>query len=83
MMAVLPWMWGRPQPRAEVIEVTTEEFEAAEQRALDALGLTYEELAEQAERQEFDSIRARKLWLIIGHTGKRREDPKVRPRIRR
>lgn len=51
-----------------VIELTEEEFHAAAQRALDNLGLTYAELADQARRREFTSAQAHVLWTAIGGT---------------
>ncbi len=48
------------------IVMTVEEWNASAQRALDQLGLTFDELAEQARRRDFMSISARKLWLAIG-----------------
>ncbi|GAB3150958.1 hypothetical protein [Microbispora hainanensis] len=49
----------------EVIELTAEEYEVAKQRALDELGVTYDELARQAKERRFDSLRHRKLWLLV------------------
>ncbi|WP_061292104.1 hypothetical protein [Herbidospora cretacea] len=42
-----------------------EEFAAAKQQALDSLGLTYEQLAEQARERRFSSFEARKVWLFF------------------
>jgi hypothetical protein len=50
----------------EVIEMTREEFDRQAGIELDQLGLTYEELAEQARTREFSCDRARGLWLVIG-----------------
>lgn len=50
-----------------IVELTPEEYEAAVLRALAPLGLTYEELADQARRHCFDSDQAAHVWLIIGH----------------
>ena len=41
---------------------TPEDYEAAKQRALDELGITYEELARQARDDEFQSRQARDVW---------------------
>ncbi|RJL21129.1 hypothetical protein D5H75_38415 [Bailinhaonella thermotolerans] len=57
-----------PAEPEDVIVVTEAEFAAAVQAALDDLGLTYDDLRDQAARHEFDSLRARKLWLLIGGT---------------
>ncbi len=51
---------------AELIEMSRAEYERARDRALAELGLTYSELAAQARRGSFSSVRARKLWLAIG-----------------
>jgi hypothetical protein len=51
----------------EVIEVSKAEYRRARDRALRDLGLTYRELAAQARSGRFTSLRARKLWLAIGH----------------
>jgi len=45
---------------------TPEQWEAAVQRSLDRLGLTREELARQAEDDEFQSYEAFSLWFSIG-----------------
>ncbi len=50
----------------EVIEVSQAEYRRAREAALRELGLTYEQLAEQARAGRFTSLRARKLWLAIG-----------------
>jgi hypothetical protein len=50
----------------EVIEMTREEWDRQAQVELDQLGLTYEELAEQARTREFSCEGARRLWLVIG-----------------
>lgn len=53
-----------------VTELSRTQFQAAKQRALQSLGLTYSELAKQAARREFSSPRAHKLWVAIGGTGR-------------
>jgi hypothetical protein len=50
----------------EVIEMTAAQYRAAKKKALNSVGLTYKELAEQARRREFSSPRAHKLWVAIG-----------------
>ncbi len=50
----------------EVIEMSREEYEAAKGRALKELGLTYDELRDQARRRDFSSPRAHRLWVMIG-----------------
>lgn len=51
-----------------VIVLSQAEFEAAARRALADLGLTYEQLAEQARRGDFGSSQAHALWVSIGGT---------------
>jgi hypothetical protein len=51
---------------AEIIELTPSEYERLVANALDHLGLTYDQLAEQARHADFISLRARQLWLLIG-----------------
>ncbi|GIH72979.1 MULTISPECIES: hypothetical protein [Sphaerimonospora] len=53
------------QPDVEVIELTAEEYEAATRRMLEELGVTYDELARQAKERRFDSLRHRKVWLLV------------------
>jgi hypothetical protein len=52
----------------EVVTMTKGEWHDAAQRALAKLGLTYEQLAEQAKARNFSSLEARKLWVSIGGT---------------
>ena len=56
------------QPDVEVITMTASEWKEAVRRALARLGLTYDELANQAEQNDFVSLEARKLWVSIGGT---------------
>lgn len=51
---------------AEVTEMSRAEYRAARKKALKSVGLTYDQLAEQARRREFSSPRAQKLWVAIG-----------------
>lgn len=53
----------------DVTEMNATEWKIAVQRALDHLKLTYDELADQAQRRDFSSLAALKLWVAIG--GKR------------
>lgn len=65
-MALLHWKWRHKEPEdVEVIEWSAEEWQAARQRALDDVGLTYEELEEQAKQRRFSSLQARKVWLVV------------------
>jgi hypothetical protein len=53
----------------EVLEITDQEYDQAVRDALRELGLTYSQLRAQARRGDFQSARARRLWLTIGNTG--------------
>jgi hypothetical protein len=46
--------------------MTPEEWKASVQRGLDRLNLTYEDLAEQSRRGDFETFDAFKLWVAIG-----------------
>jgi hypothetical protein len=63
-MAVLHRVDEEPED-VEVIELTPEEYEAAKERALSELGVTYDQLARQAKERCFDSLLHRKVWLLI------------------
>jgi hypothetical protein len=54
------------QPNAEVVKMSPDEWREAVQRALKRLGLTFEQLAEEAKNRNFSSVDARKLWVAIG-----------------
>lgn len=60
--------WTTEHDDDTVIVVTEEEFRAAARRSLDALGLTYGQLAEQARDRDFTSAAAHALWVSIGGT---------------
>ena len=49
-----------------ILRPSQEEWDAAVNRELAALGLTYAELADQARRKDFQSDAAMNLWVIIG-----------------
>jgi hypothetical protein len=53
--------------KVEVIEVSPREYRQAREAALKELGMTYRELEAEAKTGRFRSLRARKLWLAIGH----------------
>ena len=56
-----------PEPDEDgLIRLTAEQWEAHVHDTLDRLGLTREELAKQAEDDEFQSYEARSLWFHIG-----------------
>lgn len=49
-----------------LIRLTEAEWQHALAVALDRLGLTYEELQQQAADDEFSSGNAQALWVVIG-----------------
>jgi len=50
----------------DVITMSAAEYDAEVDRALECLGLTYEQLADQARRSEFSTFQAEKLWMAFG-----------------
>ncbi len=54
------------QDEPDVIEVTQQEYDTAVKKALDELGITYPELAQQAREHDFASPKAALLWVTIG-----------------
>jgi hypothetical protein len=52
----------------DVVEMTADEYQAAAQRSLADLGLTYAELAWQARAGHFASADAADLWALIRGT---------------
>lgn len=52
----------------EVWQPTKAEWAAYVARVLNELGLTYEELAQQARDRDFQSPEARNCWIIIGES---------------
>lgn len=48
------------------LRFTPTSWAQAKAAALEELGLTYEQLREQAMNNDFSSLAARKLWVIIG-----------------
>lgn len=53
----------------EVIVMTPEEWSAAGKAAVEATGFTWEEIEDMSRRNNFETLAARKIWLILG--GKR------------
>lgn len=50
----------------EVVDlVTADDVASAVQAALDELGLTYDEIKEQASKNDFSSVKARLLWQAM------------------
>lgn len=60
---------AQEQNGIEVIEISDQEYEQAVREALRELGLTYAQLRAQARKGDFQSARARRLWLTIGTVG--------------
>lgn len=59
----------RPDPsEIEVWEPTEAEWATYVAKVLNELGLTYEELAQQARNRDFQSTDARNYWIIIGES---------------
>jgi hypothetical protein len=56
----------RRNPGVEVIEISDQDYDEAVAAALRDLGLTYSQLRAQARKGDFQSARARRLWLTIG-----------------
>lgn len=56
------------QPEPIVYDLDAAEWDDAVTHGLQRLGLTYDQLADQAQRGEFSSVEARKLWIAIGGT---------------
>lgn len=50
------------------IRMTPDEWRDAARGALKKLGISYSQLKQEAERDDFSSTRARKLWLLIRGT---------------
>ncbi|AYB70996.1 hypothetical protein SEA_YABOI_199 [Streptomyces phage Yaboi] len=50
----------------DLIEISDEEFRAAYQRRLKALGITEQDLLRQAAAGNFDTHQIRMLWFTVG-----------------
>lgn len=61
-----------PVERPTVTEMSQAEWNAAVQRALERLHITYEQLEDMAHRRDFSSLDAKKLWLAVGEQGEGR-----------
>jgi hypothetical protein len=55
-----------------IVEMSQAEWNAALQEEFARLCLTYGQLREMAERRDFSSLDAKKLWLAIGEQVERR-----------
>jgi hypothetical protein len=53
-------------PRVRVTHVSKEEWRKTIDAALAKLGLTFEDLSEQARRREFTSDEAQRIWVMTG-----------------
>ncbi len=60
------WHPRHPDDDIEVIVLSPEEWDKALQKSLSKLGLTWEQLVDQAKTDDFSSLDARKLWLMAG-----------------
>lgn len=49
----------------EVLHLTESEAQEARQAALDFVGLTFEDLRDQAKIGQFDSLDARLAWIVV------------------
>ncbi len=54
------------EPAVEVTEMDDAEWRAAARRGLQRLGLTYDDLAQQAAERRFRSPDALKFWQVLG-----------------
>jgi hypothetical protein len=50
----------------EIHHPSREEWDTAVRAALDALGITYDELQRQARERDFQSAEALSVWVMIG-----------------
>jgi len=55
--------------RPDVIVADEDDLREAVRRTLERLGLSFEELAEQAHTGNFKTVRARMAWVAIGDLG--------------
>jgi hypothetical protein len=53
-------------PPVEVTELSETEWREAARRGLQRIGLTFDELAQQAARRRFVNTEALKLWQVLG-----------------
>jgi hypothetical protein len=67
----------------EVIHMTAVEWDQALTNSLNALGLTWEQLTEQAKTGDFSSLKARQLWLMAGGQGPNQAGEGLRDRLRK
>jgi hypothetical protein len=52
-----------------VFTQTKAEYRRALKSALDDMGITYRQLRAMARKNQFTSLRARRLWLLTKHSG--------------
>jgi hypothetical protein len=53
----------------DVFEWTKAEYRRAVKAALDDMGITYRQLRAMARKDQFVSLRARRLWAMTQHSG--------------
>lgn len=58
-----------PEDDVEVIHMSAADWNRALQNSLDDIGITWRDLVDMAEAQDFVSLRAQQLWLMAGHQG--------------
>ncbi|KUL29195.1 hypothetical protein [Actinoplanes awajinensis] len=54
------------KPAVEVTELSDDEWRAAARLGLQRLGLTFDELAQQAASRRFETPEALKFWRVLG-----------------
>lgn len=53
-------------PPEDVLEASPEELRRAVRKLIKQSGFTYRELAEQASTGRFETVAARKAWVVLG-----------------
>lgn len=52
--------------QVEWVEMTPEQWVVAKREALDELGMTWDELREEARTHRFRSYEAQQVWMVLG-----------------
>jgi hypothetical protein len=65
-MDIMESIEATTEPEVEVVELTRGEWDKLCEAELARLGLTYEELKEQARMEDFACEDARRVWFAIG-----------------
>jgi hypothetical protein len=68
-MAITTILPEEPEGGVDVFEWTAAEYRRALKKALDDMGITYRQLRAMARKDQFVSLRARRLWLMTKHSG--------------